>query len=285
MAEYEIDNEAYDDDVGLGAEDKKYARSNNLEWFKGEKGRTYRVAFVYFHPLEAQVVKAMRKQNPQVSKEDLVAGIKKVLAKKAEQLSKPVDQLTEIDRLDTNNVQFKKVEGHYKEGIGFVLSRLGKDGPDADQVWKMMGDPKTYFTTVLLVYPTNKEGELIKEQIAHFTVVPWRFGSKVYATLHQRAAGLRENGLSIASQDMLLKCTNTDFQAFDIDAAGPAIWSKSPKLAEAVLNKAHPLYEKLVPFRELSTADLKIKLGVSGATGEEAAVTDDDFNSLLDQVG
>lgn len=280
----ELDDQ-FDDDVGLGAEDKKYARSNNLEWFKGEKGRSYRVAFVYFHPLEAALTKALRKSNPQVSKEEIAEKVQKALTKRAEDLGKPVDQLADYEKLDTTNVRFKKIEAHYKEGVGYVISRLGKDGAEADTVWKTMGDVKTYFTTAMLLYPTNREGELVKEQLTtHFQVVPWRFSNKVYGTLHQRSASLRENSLSIASQDLTLKCTNTDFQNFDIDAAGPAIWSKNPKFASMVLNKAYSLYEKLVPFRELSTADLKIKLGLGGPLGSDQGVSDDEFNGLLDQV-
>jgi hypothetical protein len=277
-------------DVGLGSEDKKHARSNQLEWFKGEKGRVYKIAFLYFNPLDASIVKAMQaraaKEGKKVTKEEAIETINKALAKRAELVGKPVDELAEWEKLDTSNVRFKKLEAHYKEGVGYTLSRLGKDGPEADQVWKTMGDLKTYFTTVLLIYPSNREGELIKEELATgCKVVPWRLSGKTYETLHQRAESLRQNSLSIASQDLLLKCTNQEFHNFDIDAAGPAIWSKNQKFSSAILGKAYGLYEKLTPFREMSTADLKIKLGIStGSAGSNETVSDDDFNGLLDSV-
>lgn len=280
-----------DGDVGLGSEDKKHARSNQLEWLKGEKGRSYRVAFLYFNPLDVSLVAALKarakKEGKELTKAEALETINKAFAKRAELVGKPVDELADWDKLDTTNVRFKKVEAHYKDGVGFVLSRLGKDGPEADQVWKTMGDVKTYFTTILLVYPSNREGELIKEELAtSFKVMPWRFSGKVYETLHGRAAGLRENNLSIASQDLILKCTNTDYQNFDVDSAGPALWQKNQKFASTVLSKAFALYEKLVPFREMSTADLRIKLGISGGSGgsSDAGVTDDEFNGLLDSV-
>lgn len=280
-----------DGDVGLGSEDKKHARSNQLEWLKGEKGRSYRVAFLYFNPLDASIVAAMKarakKEGKELTKAEVIEKINSAYAKRAELVGKPVDELAEWDKLDTSNVRFKKVEAHYKDGVGFVLSRLGKDGPEADQVWKTMGDVKTYFTTILLVYPSNREGELIKEELATgFKVMPWRFSGKVYETLHQRADGLRQNNLSIASQDLVLKCTNTDYQNFDIDSAGPSLWQKNQKFASTVLSKAYALYEKLVPFREMSTADLRIKLGISGGSGgaSDAGVTDDEFNGLLNSV-
>lgn len=277
--------EDFDGDVGLGAEDKKHGRSNQVEWFKGEKGRTYRVALTYYHPLEVAVIQAMKKANPQASKDEIADKIKKALDKRASELSKAADQLTPFEKLDTTNVRFKKIEAHFKEGLGFMVSRLGKDGPEADNIWKMMGDVKNYFTTTLLIYPTNREGELVKEQLATgWVVMPWRFSAKMFSTFHTRASSLRENNLSIATQDLTLKCTNTEYQNFDVDVAGPAVWIKSPPFASKVLQKSHSLYEKLVPFREISTADLKIKLGIGGTPGSEESVSDNEFSDLLNSV-
>lgn len=287
MADLDLDNmDDLDEDVGLSAEDKKHARSNQLEWFKGEKGRVYRTALVYFHPMKAAIVKAVKKKNPAATKEDILPILTKALAKRAEELGKTPDQLEVHEQLDTGNVRFKKIEAHYKDGVGFVLSRLGKDGSEADVVWKTMGDPKSYFTTALLIYPTDREGNLSsKDAGAGWTVMPWRFSTRVFGDMHAKSASLRENNLSIASQDLLLKCTNTDYQNFDINPAGPALWTKNAKFSSAVLAKAFALYEKLVPFREMSTADLKIKLGIGGgSSGSEESVTDDDFNALINQV-
>ena len=280
----EIDLESYDDDVGLGAEDKKHARSNQLEWFKGEKGRTYRASLVYFNPLEASVAKAVKKKNPQATKDEVLAAIQGVIAKKAESVGKTVEQLTPGDKLDLANVRFKKIEAHYKEGVGYVVSRLGKDGSEADSVWKTLGDVKTYFTTVLILYPTDRDGNPQKEQLTtNWTVIPWRFSNKVFRRLHEVAESLRSNDLNICMQDLSLKCTNSDFQNFDIDGAGKALWRVSDKFQAKVLEKALPIYEKLVPFRELSTADLKIKLGISDGGGADTSI-DESFGGLMDQV-
>lgn len=275
----------YTDDVGLGAEDKKHASSGNQEWFKGEKGKTYRAALVYFHGIELAVALAAKKKNPAVTKETLEELATKVVAKRAEELGKSPDQLSAVDKLDINNLHFRKFLAHYREGIGFYLSRLGKDGAEADEAWKMMGDQKKYFTTVLLVYPTNNEGEIIKEQLAHsWFVKPWRFGGKVYGRLHAVADSLRSNDLAIATQDLKLKCANAEYQNFDIDSAGKALWRQNDKFKAAVLEKAVALYDKLVPFREISSADLRIKLGLSTGTAGSGDVSEEDFGGLLDQV-
>jgi hypothetical protein len=282
--EIELDT-SYDDDVGLGAEDKKHARSNQLEWFKGEKNRIYRVSLVYFNPLKDAVARAVKKKNPAATKEEIIAAIQSVYTKKAESLSKSVDQLTEGDKLDLNNVRFKKIEAHYKEGVGYVVSRLGKDGSEADSVWKTLGDLKTYFTTCLVVYPTTLNGEVIKDQLTtNWTVIPWRFSNKVFRRLHDVADSLRSNELNICMQDLTLKCTNSDFQNFDIDGAGKALWRMNEKFSAKVLEQACPIYEKLQPFRELSTADLKLKLGITDGGGTDTSMDGGDFGSLIDQV-
>ena len=285
-----IDLDGYDEfegDVGLGSEDKKHAKSNQLEWFKGEKGRKYRAALVYFHPLVASLVvaaKAKAKRGEAVpTKEELQTALQAALNKRATFFDKPVDQLADYEQLDMSNAKFKMVEAHYKDGFGFVVSRLGLDGPEADLLWKSLGDPKKYFATALLLYPTkNREGELDRDNVKNFVVSPWRISGKLYETFHTRAASLRENGLNLASQDLLLTCTNTDYQNFDVDAAGPALWVKNKGLASLVLAKAHALYDKLQPFRVMSTGDLSIKLGVNMPSGSDTSVgAEEEFKDLL----
>lgn len=274
--------EDYEGDVGLGAEDKHFARSNQLEWFKGDKGKTYRAGLVYFHPLDVALVRAARKKDPNIGSAQLKDLVSEHLGKRASELGKEVSALAPYEKLDTSNVRFKRIEAHFKEGFGYVVSRLGLDGPEADVVWKMLGDQKNYFSTVLVLYPTTPDGDLIKDQVGQSVVKPWRFSTKVYERLHQVANGLRQNDLHISAQDLSLKCTNQDYQNFDIDAAGKSLWRLKPEFAYKILAKAYPLYEKLIPFREMSTADLKIKLGLSSGAASETG--EDDFEGLLENV-
>lgn len=273
----------FDEDVGLDPEDKKHAAPDRADRFKGEKGNTYRVALLYFHPINITIMRAAKKKNPEIGREALLEVGNKALAVRAEERGKAVDQLDEHEKLDLRRIQFRKFMAHYKDGVGYVVSRLGKDGKDADKVWKMMGDVRKYFTTILLVYPTTREGEIDKDRLSKgWAVVPWRFSGKVYGRLHQVAGGLRSNDLAIATQDLSLKCTNTDFQNFEIDGAGRGVWLKSDKFRDKVLEEAVKLYKELNPFRELSTADLKLKLGLGGEVGED--VSDDDFDDILESV-
>lgn len=289
----------YEDDIGLSDDDKKFASKERTEWFKGVTGVSYRVALMYFHPLAIAAMKALKKRKPESTREDLekMAGL--VLAKRAEELGKTVEALQEYEKLDTGHAKFHTVPAHYKEGIGFVVSRLGMDGKEADELWKLLGEQKNYLCTTLLIYPTNKEGEVNKKTLLDgWEVKPWRFSGKVYSQLHQVAAGLKSNDLSIATQDLTLKCTNADFQNFEIQPSGKSVWrrlaegakedNQGLKFQADVLSAACKEYATMKkPFRELSTADLAVKLGVSvgGSVGGAGGDVDaEEFNELLDQV-
>lgn len=283
------DADEFDDDVGLGEEDRKHAASSQLEWFKGEKGRTYRVALLYFHPLSQSIIGRAKKQakeeGKELDKEATLEAIKSALTKRAEQLGKAPDQLTDADKLDLSHVRMKKILSHYKEGVGYAISRLGKDGPEADKIWEMMGEVKKSFATVALIYPTKPDGTVLKDRLAtDWNIMPWRCHSGIYRDLHEERASLAENKIRIVDQDLKLKCTNSTYQNFDISAAGPAIWRRDPKYQAMVLSAAVELYDKLNPFRELSTADLRIKLGLTSGDSASDDVSDIDFGDLMGDV-
>lgn len=272
--------EEYENDLGLGDDDRKAAKSNaDIEWYKGEKGRTDRAAIVYFHPVDVTAVTAARKKDKSLPREELVKIGQKALADRAASLGKTVDQLTAVDKLDLTQVHFKSYSSHYEDGMGYFLSRLGKDGPEADAVWKRLSEPKRGFSTALVVYPTMKDGSIDKARFNDLTVKPWRFSQKRYEAIWKTNNTLSLNNLSIANQDLLLECKDTKFQQIEPSGAGPAIWLKSEKLKETVLEKAVALYDKLVPFREMSTDQLRQKLGLNGSAVQD--VTGGEFNDLL----
>lgn len=283
----------FDDDVSL-AEDEKNVGGNKQDWLKmSTKGQTLRVSFVYFYTYDANAVsKAMkdaRKSGKSLSKEDIQEVAKKSLAARAQELSKSVDALTVTDRLDVSVAHFKKMQAHYQEGMGYVLSRLGKDGADADAIWKRLPEPKSYFSTLLLVYPTDGEGNLNKEAFANqakagtLKLIPWRFSNSVYESIWKLNNGLRENSLSLASQDIKLECKEPQYQKIDVSAAGPALWLRNDTVRQQVLSRAAGLYDKLLPFREMTTEQLKAKLGLGGG-GSVEDVSSTDFQDMLDSV-
>jgi len=275
--------EEYDSDLGLDEEDRKAAKTgSDIEWYKGKKGETTRAAIIYFHTVDVAAVSKARKQG-KLSKEDMIKIAQKAVADRATALNKQPDALTKVDRLDQTQVHFKKFTSHYQEGLGFVLSRLGLDGAEADEVWKRLPEPKTHFSTLLLIYPTDRKGNLDKERFANgWAIKPWRFGGKTYDNIWKCNQTLSLNGLSISNQDLLLECKDDKFQNIDVNGAGPALWLKSEKFKEMVLSKAVEMYDKLVPFRPMTTDQLKAKLGLTGSAVQDVA--GGDFEDVINSV-
>ncbi len=295
MADEELDYN-FDDDVSLDV-DEKDAGGKKQEWLRmATKGQILRAAFVYFHSYDSNAVaaalKTAKKDGKTLTRDEVQAVASKAmtagLAKRAQDTKKSVDQLTDIDKLDLSIAHFKKIVAHYQEGLGYVVSRLGKDGADADAVWKRLPEPKTYFSTLLLLYPADGEGGLNKDALVaaikdnKLKVIPWRFGTSIYDKIWKLNAGLRDNDLSLASQDIKLECKKPDFQEIDVSFAGGAVWQKNETLRGQVLTKALAMYDKLQPFREMTTDQLRAKLGLGGSAVED--VSSDNFQSMLDNV-
>ena len=221
-----------------------------------------------------------------LSAEQMKAVGRKAVQDLATQLGKPVDQLAPADRLDLSEAKFKAMLAHYQQGLGFVLSRLGKDGAEADSVWKKLEAPKQYFSTVLLVYPTNAKGEITDTEKARLStdwrIIPWRFSKQQFEAIWKLNAGLRENNLSLATQDIKLECKDDKYQKIEVGFAGSAIWQKNPKFKGIVLAKAMEFYDKLLPFREMTTDQLRSKLGLGG--GVTMDVGPSDFDDALANV-
>lgn len=289
MADFDTDYSDNEMDVGLDEEAKKLTGGRE-EWLKMTKGQAMRVAFVNFHGIDVNAVAAARaaaKKAGQVLTADQARAVgRKTLEARAASLGKSLDQLTAIDRLDLTEAKFKSMKAHYSQGVGFVLSRLGKDGPEADAVWRKLEEPKQYFTTLLLVYPTDSKGDMgeaeRKRVATDWRLLPWRFGKGQFEKIWKLNAGLRENNLSIANQDLKLECKDTQYQNVETTFVGGAIWQKNPAFRDRVLTAAMAMYDKLVPFREMTTDQLRAKLGLGGPAISDVAAGD--FNDMLEGV-
>jgi hypothetical protein len=291
--------EEFESDLGLDEEDRKNAKSgDDIEWYKGSKGKVDRASIIYFHPVNVSAVISARKKNPAISPDERNKVGSAALAARAQALGKPLDALTMVEKLDLSQVQFKKFTSNFGgEGIGFVLNRLGKDGAESDLVWKKLGahlpegksEAKTHFSTLLVLYPTNKKGEIDKSQFAEWAkdpvVKPWKFSQKRYDLIWKVNMGLVKNGASIADQDLLLECKDDKFQQIEPQGDGKATWLKVEKLKQIVLNKALAYYDKLVPAREMTTAQLRDKLGLNPVGGSAVQeVSSGEFQEMLDNV-
>ena len=278
-------------DIGLEEEGKEEFKRDSDNWFKMDKGQIVRAAMIFFHTVDANAVARARKvakeAGKELSRDEILAIARQALEARANSLNpvKPIDTLTDIERLDLSEIKMKRFDYHYQQGLGYVMSRMGKDGPEGDKVWSKLDAPKRSFSSVLLLYPMKgNTGEIAKEKIASdFEVVPWRFSKPVYERIWKLNAGLRENNITLATQDLKLECKDKQYQNIDVSFAGPAIWQKSEKFRTFVLERALAWYPKLLPFREMTTDQLRAKLGFGGPAVSDVSAGGD-FTDLLDNV-
>lgn len=300
MSDEEFSYEGYDDDVDLDPTNKP--ASNRVERFKGETKKVYRVALMYFHPLPVTIRKAFEKKAKRDGVEVDVAAMKdmitKALAKRAADLGKTVEALEEWEKLDLGSPQFKTYKSHYHEDVGSVVSRLGEDGPEADKVWSRLGEARQYWSTVALFYPLDQSGNVDPKNIARDAFLkPWRFSRGTFKTLIEKNQMLQEFDKSLATSDLKLDCKSAQYQTFEIDPAGTALWLKSPVLKAKFLPMAYALYDKLVDARRMTTAELKKKLAEAGVEDDSGPsgggsrggatkpdVAEDELEDLLENV-
>lgn len=271
----------YEDDVDL--DEKNRPPSNRVERFKGEKDKIYRAALLYFHPLAVTLYKRMG--GAKADKAAFEETLAKALAKRAENWSKKPEDLQDWEKLDLSNAQFKKYSSHYQDGIGYVVSRIGKDGAEADKVWNTLPEPKVYYSTIALFYPVDAAGNVDAKNIVRDGFVKlWRFSKGTFGTLISKNDMLKQYDQSLANSDLKLVCKSAQFQTFDIDPAGSALWLKSEAIRNAFLPQAFALYDKLVDARSLSTQQLREKLNMSAGDSGSDVTNESEIDDLLGGV-
>lgn len=273
-----------DENIGLGSEDKAKVTSNQIPWYKGEKGRTDRIGLVYFNPVEIVTLSKALKQKPDLTSAQKKAIVEKVRGQVAEKLGKSVDQLDPVDLLDVGEARLKKVTASFKQGMGFFTWPKGLT-PEEEKVWRKVGEPKDYLCTVIVQYPTDREGEVEAESIPRgLKLLPWRFSSALYDVIYKINKGLQESSSSISKIDLYVSCSDTAYQKLSITQAGPSMYLRDDKLKRYVLERAYPLYSKLSPFREITTDELREKLGMSPSAASVATGSDIDTSDILANV-
>jgi hypothetical protein len=289
MPDEDLDIEIPDinEDIGLGDEDKNRVQSNKLDWYKGEKGRTDRIALVYFSTYEAIQLRVLLKEKPELTLDQQRAVVKKIRTNIATKLNKSVDQLEPVDLLDLREARFKPASAVYKEGLGF-LAWPKEISAAEEKIWAKVGERKDYVVTLVLWYPTDREGEIDKDRLAKgWRVLPWRTTPEMYGNLRRIHKGLASDGSSISQIDLNLTCGDTNFQKNTVSPAGSAIYLKNENFKKMVLEKAYSLYSKLSPFRQVTTDELREKLGLA-SSGVSVSVgsdlTDEDFSGILGNV-
>lgn len=282
-------------EVGLGAEDSQKVSTNKLDWYKGDKDRKDAVAIVNFATKELSYLKKALKEKPDLTEAQKKQVLMLCRKKVAEELGKPVDALDPIDMMDLEEVRFRPISGSFKEGVGYVAWPKTMTADEQKlYVESKVGAKKDYVTTIILVYPVDAEGDIDMEKLTKkkdgrlvesFKVLPWRMSTDKYHDLVRINKKIGKTGKSLANTDLLIECTDKNFQKMKIDDAGPSAWKTDPVVQRAVLARALKFQDKLEPFKHWTVDELKEKLGVPTAGGASSSSdVDPDFMASLAEV-
>jgi len=231
-------------DSGIGSRTEK---------FKGEKGKTYRIGFVWWDGID-----------------DGEFTVKNLTA--------PEDDETKL------TPRFIGGPRHYVQGVGYILNK----GPEFTQL--IGAPPKMMIATLIVSWALGKNGQPSKESL--FTdmpdVMPWIFSQDKYEKLKK----MHVSGYPMHDWDVQIDCEDAQYQKFNFLPAKQSIFKEMLKstneqgrqVARHIIERVRALAPNLEREigQNLTFEQLKEKMGVesSGPVGNVVA-GDQDVDNLL----
>ena len=230
------DNSAFE----FGFEEGSVIKNQAIDRFKQNRpGEKNRISIVSFKKVHDGVLLAKAKEKgsslTDVEKAELISKIDKKIA---DQLSKPVDQLTEVDRLDIKSPKFAFKWTHYRDGVGTIccLSEYnGKTISKPEICCNKMGDAEQTVGMIIMTYPV-KDGVQVDEDLfnakkyVNFNV--WRMSAKKFRQIEDAYKEARaEDKFTI---DLIVTLDgDPKYQKQVITPGSNAVWAKGKIDSEA----------------------------------------------------
>jgi len=293
-----------DNIIEFGFDDAKVIKNQSIEQFKqsknGERTRVSIVSFKKYH----DVVLAAKSRGPEgqvivISDAEKAEFITKIDSKIAQQLNKPVDQLTDADRLDIKQPRFKYGFTHYGEGVGTIRCLSKYEGTQLTKpeiCCEKFGDADQTVATVIMTYPVDDklvvDGDLLKaRKYTNFYI--YKMGSKKFKKLESAYADARQDKRFVIDLSVSLE-GDPKYQSQVIAAMSSAFWARDDgdqAVRQWILDqglRAWKHVDNSLGF-EMSKAKLLEKLGQgssqssigSGDSGSDPKMISD-YSSLLD---
>lgn len=296
-----IDYRKFDEDDSIDLNPANKASTNKLERFKGKQNYTYRAAVICFKPLEETIYLSHKRQaktnGTPFSEEKYMEDVNKALKLRAGYWNCEPSELADWQKLDFRVPQFKKYQVQYHQKVGSVRVLQDKS-PDAEKVTKLLGEIKEYAWTLLLVYPTDENGNLpmrgdkvdVDAIIHQAKIWPHRMAPASFNAMIDKntkiskmatpteddengdakkalVAGIPTPRMSLGTCDLTLKCKAETYQQFDLDTELElSLLVQSRQLQKKFLPMALSLQPKMVDAKEYSLETLKEKLDIASST-------------------
>lgn len=267
-------------EFGIGQNDDKVGKK--ITRFSAEK-RAYRIGFAYWIS-EAP--------------DDLDECLKALLK-----------AMTSEDETEPATPKFIGAPRHYVQGVGYFLHK------GAEYAELAGGPPKTYVSSVIIVWPTDNEGNVSKESLTRFPDLhPWVFSKDKYQPI---SAAHRQ--FPFGDHDLIATCTDAQYQKMTFLPAKASLFrtmieralgdkvvakefgkeikgdprppdKRSREVIEHILMVSREIEADLRNFiaRDMSIDQIREKLGkgVAGPTGggASAPMADEEVDGLLGDI-
>ena len=284
------------DPIEFGLDNAKIIKAAGCEAFKqsrpNEKSRITIISFRTYHDVKLKEKEA-EKGSPltDAEKAEIIA---KTNTKIAEHLSKPVDQLTEVDKLNPKEPKFGFSYTHFRDGIGTIKCLSKYEGNNVIKpalCCDKMGDADQTVATVILQYPVDQEGAIdmdLFKQKKYTSVFIWKLGSKKFMKLRSILAEQKEEKRQTIDLRVELD-GEVKYQKQNIHFVSSAAWCRDdvpPELKHWVLEQGIKNWKYIkgnLGF-EMTVDKLAEKLGQAPQIAEEAAKpqVQAGYTSLLD---
>lgn len=237
----------------FGFDDAKVIKTVGIETFKqtrsGEKHRVSIIAFKKFH--DEIVIRKTREKGAPLTDEEKAQLFAKIDEKLAEQLKKPVEQLTETDRLDIKKPKFSVAFTHYQDGLGTIrcLSRYeGSTMVRPEECCNRFGDADQKVGTIVMTYPVDEHGQvdvdLLKmRKYTNFYV--WSMSAKKFKKLEAAYVDARNDKREVIDLRVTLD-GDPKYQKQQIEAASTAYWAREdcdPEIRAWILDQGLRAYK------------------------------------------
>jgi hypothetical protein len=157
---------------------------------------------------------------------------------------------------DQNGAPMLKMSQTFYDKVGKITFRAPKNKSLLVKVAEKYGEPNIKFATIILVYLTDKEGNMLKPADPNQRM----YSLEAYIFSKDKFPKFRDRHWewNLAEHDVILSCSEEKYQNVDIEVAKECFFRCDPNLVNEVVEEAQGLYGNLKKFlgRELKDEEV-----------------------------
>ncbi|MGW8179298.1 MAG: hypothetical protein ACWGQW_11135 [bacterium] len=245
-----------DDDLGIvdfGFDDVGVVKVTGVDKFKQSRpNQVDRISVIAFKTFADVVIAAKtREKGERLDDNEKTELITKIDSRLAESLSKKVEELTEIDRLDIKHPRFSVSWTHYEDNVGTIRCLSKRNGPNIIEealCCKKMDEASQRVCTLILRYPVDNDyqvdGELLKMR-KYTHIETYRLSAKKFKKVEGVYKDSRNNSMPVIDLKITLD-GDPQYQKQQIETGMTAFWAREdtdPEIRHWVLSEGLKKYK------------------------------------------